>query len=172
MICAPSRTIFPLEYRVLHCARFPHQQTVGTSSITSAISIRRLEPGNRWFRKSVRRPQQRTDISQKSTISDNVSKEYVATYKEIEEDDSKDDESKKEDDSSSDSKKEESSDDKKEEQDASSDDTKKEENESSNDTQNVVNSQSQNNNIFIIGGIMIASLLIIVITVFTIRKHK
>ena len=123
-------------------------------------------------------------------ISDNVSKEYVATYKEIEEDDSKDDESKEEDDSSSDSKKdessddkkEESSDDKKEEQDASSDDkkdessssedTKKEESESSNDTQNVVNSQNQNNNIFIIGGIMIASLLIIVITVFAIRKHK
>ena len=116
-------------------------------------------------------------------ISDNVSKEYVATYKEIEEDDSKDDESKEEDDSSSDSKKDESSDDKKEEQDTSSDDTKKdessssedtkkEESESSNDTQNVVNSQNQNNNIFIIGGIMIASLLIIVITVFAIRKHK
>lgn len=85
-------------------------------------------------------------------ISDNVSKEYVATYKEIEEDDS-----------SSDSKKDGSS---------SSEDTKKEESESSNDTQNVVSSQSQNNNIFIISGIMIASLLIIVITVFAIRKHK
>lgn len=44
---APSRTIFPSAYLVLHCARLPHQQTVGTSSITSAISISRLEPGNR-----------------------------------------------------------------------------------------------------------------------------
>lgn len=38
MTCAPFRTILPSAYLVLHCARFPHQQTVGTSSITSAIS--------------------------------------------------------------------------------------------------------------------------------------
>lgn len=44
---ATLRTISPFAYRVLHCARFPHQQTVGTSSMTSAISIRRLEPGNK-----------------------------------------------------------------------------------------------------------------------------
>ena len=38
MTCVPFRTILPSAYLVLHCARFPHQQTVGTSSITSAIS--------------------------------------------------------------------------------------------------------------------------------------
>lgn len=49
-------TIFPSAYRVLYCARRPHQHTVGTSSITSAISISRLDPGNKRFMKSVRSP--------------------------------------------------------------------------------------------------------------------
>ena len=52
----PSRTIFPSAYLVLHCARLPHQQTVGTSSMMSAISINLLEPGNRCVWKSARRP--------------------------------------------------------------------------------------------------------------------
>ncbi len=132
-------------------------------------------------------------------ISDNVSKEYVATYKEIEEDTSKDDESKEEDDSqedeSSDDKKEDeskdedktdedsSSEDNKEDQDtskeddkkdesSSSDESKKEENESSSETQKEAAITRQSDIIFIVGGLMLISLVLIILSVFWVRKHK
>ena len=47
---------FPSLMRALNCALFPHQQTVGTSSTTSASSRSLLAPSNKCPVKSVRRP--------------------------------------------------------------------------------------------------------------------